>query len=257
MKIRRPAIFPATTLLFVSLSLGLCRAALASDEAMLPPEEMGTPSKDKTVDVSAEAAAKNAEPVSGRYGDVSLTITESFGRINVPADSERGKSGATQGSGFELRYMMTPGVGAYYRWENAAQQSGDHFDWYVLQYVFGFAGRLHSTGRKGLWTIRTQSRIEWGLLYFQAGTNDVCTRSLFPLGANCSGTPPVENASGAGLGTELRLAGEVDVGPIAFAVDLGATGYRRWSTGSSSVSIPGWFWMPTVLFHVGLALPVD
>lgn len=236
MSIRRAAIFPMSMLVL----LGASTAA----------------AEDKSIDVSAESAPRKAIE-SGRYGDVSLTVVESFGRINVPSDSERGGSGSMQGSGWDLRFMMAPGVGAYYRWDNAAQNSGNHADWYVLQYAFGFAGRLHSTGRSGLWSIRTQSRLEWGLLYFQAGTNDVCTRSWAPLGDTCSGTPPTGNASGAGVGSELRLAGEVDFGPIALVLNLGATGYRRWSTGSSSVSIPGWFWMPTAMLHIGIALPTD
>ena len=254
MRIRLLTIFPTTLLVF-----SLTGTALAANEDMLPPEEMAP--KEKTEDVSAEAAAKK-ESTSGRFGDVSLTIVETFGKINMPNDAERGASGNMQGSGWDLRYMMVPGVGAYARWESIGQTStvpsSAPTSWYVLQYAFGIAGRLHSTGRPGLWSVRTHSRIEWGILYFQAGTNtDGCTHGWLPLSTSCGGTPANLNASGAGLGTELRLAGEVDVGPIAIALDVGATGYRRWSTGSSSVSIPGWFWMPTAQLKFGLALPFD
>jgi hypothetical protein len=261
MKIRRATIFPAT-LLVVSLAgalAGVTKRALAAPEDMLPPEELEP--KEKTTDVSADAAAKK-ESTSGRYGDVSLTIVESFGKINMPSDAERGASGAMQGSGWDLRYGMVPGIGAYWRWESLGQTtslaSSNGTSWYMLQYVFGMVGRLHSTGRPGLWSIRTQSRIEWGILYFQAGTNtDGCTHGWLPLSTSCGGASTTLNASGAGIGSELRLAGEIDFGPIAVALDVGATGYRRWSTGSSSVSIPGWFWMPTAQLKFGLALPFD
>jgi hypothetical protein len=262
MPIRRVTIFPTTLL---ALSLAACaavtvtRSAHAANEDMLPPEEMGP--AEKSEDVGAAAAAKKAS-TSGRYGDVSLTIVESFGKINMPNDSERGASGAMQGSGWDLRYMMVPGVGAYMRWESLGQTSNvpasAPTSWYLLQYVFGFAGRLHSTGRPGLWSIRTSSRIQWGIMYFQAGTNtDGCTHGWLPLSTSCGGAPTTLNASGAGWGTELRLAGEIDFGPLALALDVGAMGYRRWSTGSSSVSIPGWFWMPTAQLKFGLALPFD
>lgn len=218
--------------------------------------EVGGGTKETSGDVSAATAPKKVS-ASGRFGDVSLAVVETFGRIDVPSGTAFGKSGAMQGSGWDLRFMMPPGVGAYYRWNNAAQHDGNHVDWYLVQYAFGIAGRLHSTGRSGLWSIRTQSRIEWGFLYFQANTDDNCTRSWAPRGAECSGVSAAASASGAGIGTELRVAGEIDVGPLAISVDVGATGYRSWSSASGSASLPGWFWIPNAQLKFGLVLPFD
>ena len=259
MSFRRPAIFPALTMLALagSSAPATARAAPPASEATTS-EPRSSAEADPTtgVDVPDRPVAA-ASAASGHYGDASLAVVERFGRYSLPSSVERGTAGGIQGSGWDLRFMMTPGVGAYYRWSSAGQSLGHHVDWYHLEYAFGFAARLHSTGRAGTWSVRTQSRVEWGMIYFQAGTNDACVRSYAPLGTACAGDGGSGNASGAGFGSEVRLAGEVDFGPIGLSADVGAAGFRRWSTGSNSVSIPGWFWMPTAQIKLGLALAFD
>ena len=199
---------------------------------------------------------KKGDALAGRWGEFAFSLVERFGRISVPSDSERGKSGSLQGSGFEVRFMMRPGVGAYYRWTNAATNSHDGADWYHLEYAFGFVRRLHETGRADLLGLRTSSHLALGFLYTQLGTNEACTRGYAPLAADCSTTNfDRGNASGAGVGMELRLGGDVAFGPLDLGLDVGISGYRRWSTGSNSVSIPGWFYVPSAQLKLAIALP--
>jgi hypothetical protein len=215
-----------------------------------------TMKKKGTESDSDEPKKEKGDALAGRWGDVAFSFVERFGRMSVPKDSERGKSGTLQGSGVELRFMMRPGVGAYYRWTNAATNSGNKQDWYHLEYAFGFAKRLHATGKPGLIGLRTSSRFEIGFLYTQLGTNEACTRSYMPLATDCSTTNfGLGNASGAGVGLEMRLGGDVAFGPLDLGVDIGISGYRRWSTGSGSVSIPGWFYVPSAQLKLAIALP--
>ena len=229
---------------------------VVSDGSLLIPSK--TAKKKDAID-----EPKKADALAGRWGDVAFSFVERFGRISVPSDSERGKSGSLQGSGVELRFMMRAGVGAYYRWTNAASHANNKQDWYHLEYAFGFAQRLHATGKSGLLGLRTSSRLEFGILYTQLGTNESCTRSYMPLATDCStanfGTsaanPAGGNASGAGIGLEMRLGGDVALGPFDLGLDVGISGYRRWSTGSNSVSIPGWFYVPSAQLKLAIALP--
>jgi hypothetical protein len=199
---------------------------------------------------------KKGDALAGRWGDVAFSFVERFGRMGVPSDSERGRPGMLQGSGVELRFMMRAGVGAYYRWTNAATNMGNKQDWYHLEYAFGFAQRLHATGKSSLLGLRTSSRVELGFLYTQLGTNESCSRSYVPLATDCSTTNfGPGNASGAGVGLEMRIGGDVAFGPLDLGLDIGISGYRRWSTGSNSVSIPGWFYVPSAQLKLAIALP--
>ncbi|MEO7092066.1 MAG: hypothetical protein ABI175_02370 [Polyangiales bacterium] len=247
----------------IFLCVAACAVAAASSRSARAQEKEAESTTPPPTVTTKKASAKDAveEPkkgdaMAGRWGDVAFSFVERFGRMSVPSDSERGTSGMLQGSGVELRFMMRAGVGAYYRWTNAATNTGNKQDWYHLEYAFGFARRLHATGKSDLIGLRTSSRIELGFLYTQLGTHEACSRSYVPLATDCSTTNYAPgNASGAGVGLEMRLGGDIAFGPLDLGLDIGISGYRRWSTGSGSVSIPGWFYVPSAQLKLAIALP--
>jgi hypothetical protein len=233
-----------------SLALGLSLLGLSRAASAAPPM---TPESEK----EKSSAEPKGDALAGKWGDFALSVVERFGRISVPSDAERGQSGALKGSGMEFRVGTRSGLGAYYRIITAATSNNDGADWYHAEYAFGFAGRLHASGKPGFWQFHTQSRIELGILYSQLGTNQTCSTSYAPWGTSCDSTVPSPflNASGAGWGVEMRLAGEIGFGPIGLGLDVGASANHRWSTGESSVSIPFHWFVPSAQLKIALVLP--
>lgn len=213
--------------------------------------------KDDKSDAAKGAVSEPAGTTpKGRWGDASFSLVERYGRLVVPSP-ELGTSGTLAGSGFELRFMMPVGWGAYYRWVNGATNARNGFDWFHGDFSFGIDRRLHATGGPSTWSVRTQSRFELGLAYTQLGTNLTCTRSASPLATSCDGGGIAGNVSGAGFGLETRIAAEIALGPIYVGADLGIAGYRRWSTGSASLSPPGWFALPSAQLRMGVGFSFD
>lgn len=205
---------------------------------------------------ASTSTTTGAKAPATRWGEAELGVLGRFGRLGIPAGG-LGKSGAIQGSGWLVKYVMPVGWGGYWRWSNYSTTNNDHYDWYQRQYVFGFLRRIHQTGRAGWWSVRTQSHLAIGMMYWQMGTNESCARSFAPLGTTCQTLGAQQNASGSGIGMEVRVGGEVGAGPIALGVDVGVEGYRRWSTGSNSDSPPGWSYAPTVQLNLGITLPIE
>jgi hypothetical protein len=204
----------------------------------------------------AEAQPVKAEPPPRRFGDASLTVVERFSYLAL-SGAEQGKAGLARGAGFELRFTMPIGWGAYYRYTGVATGHNDGFDWFSGEFVAGLSRRLLSVGGPNLWSARASARFDFGLGWTQTGTNERCTRSFVPFGTECttfSGNRS-RNVQGDAMVTEARVGGDLGVGPIYIGFDVGIAAYLNVTTGNNSLSLPWLFLAPSGQLKLGVGLP--
>lgn len=221
---------------------GLLAPSLARAEDEAPPVDVPTP---------PPAPA----PTYKHFGDVSVTLVERFGVLNVP-HAEVGSSGSVRGAGIEARFSMQPDWGAYYRYVSSATANHDSYDWFHGEFMAGVSRRVLAVGGQRLWAPRASAHVDFGVGYATLGTNESCTRSYAPFGTSCASGPlHPTNATGDAIAAELRLSGDVAYGLVYVGVDVGIGAYARIATGSNSVSPPWLSWMPSGQLRLGLGFP--
>ncbi|GAC1578724.1 MAG: hypothetical protein NVS3B20_09810 [Polyangiales bacterium] len=208
-----------------------------------------------SVVVTLVAASATARSQADGWGDASLSLVQRVGKLSLSQTDHLG--GATRGSGMEGRFMMPIGWGAYYRFGNEATKKQDGFDWNHFDIGGGFSRRLAGFGSPELWTLRGQLHLDFGLLYSQIETHESCATGYAPFSTQCQSVSQSRggDASGAALGLEARVGGELGVGPIGVGIDVGEAGYLRLISGANSLPIPARYSLLSVQFKAGIAIP--
>ncbi len=213
-------------------------------------------------DASATVApAPQRGPSFPNGGDFGAYLLERYGGLVLPG-ALHGESGPVAGSGFEARYLLPVGWGAYAHWTHVVQQNvtcgADCWVWDQWEATLGLSRRLQATPQNKL--IREHTRFDLGFAYSQAGTNLSCGGAYVPWNVACaSGSWPSHpiNSSGSAVGMEARLALEIGIGPVGLGFDFGGAAYKSLTHGSASDPLPSLFYAWSAQARAGVNWTIE